>query len=529
MTSSTLLGARSLLSADGLSITGISGRPPSLGRVGLALSGGGSRAASTALGVVRFLHHADLLRHVRAISCVSGGGWFSVPFSFLPGDVADAEFLGTHVEDPASLRLDRAGAPTSLRSLADAHFGVPLTKRDMAVGTIVAKAVEDHKKRGVPVDRLWAREVALGLLAHFGLAAFGDDHLPRATFSADRGTERSLRQASPGFDRPCHLVREDDHAPRPYLIVNGAMRVRGPAGDEVLAPVQFTPYFSGVMGSGIGTIDGREVGGGGISSHAFGGEWIEGDRDQMKLRHDCALALSDIVGISSAAYADALADKGLGDISPLLTYVSPLWQPPCGVPARFADGGSVENTGVCSLLAYEDIDTIIAAVSSPEGLDIERGGQVVVERQIPALFGLREYQRGTGYLPYSEPGEGNPDYGDNQVFANDDGQFDWLAEQMGARHEAGEAIVVKQRLTTVNNDKYAVAGGREVTVLWLLTSPSRRWREQLHPSVRLVVPPGFPNVPTALTQLDALHINLLSQFHGWALARDRELVASLFS
>ena len=527
MPDAALLGTRSLLTSEGLSITDITGRPPSLGKVGLACSGGGSRAAMVALGVVRFLHHVDLLRHVRALSCVSGGGWFSVPFTFLPGHIADEEFLGTHVEDTASLRLEAGDDPTCLRSLADGHFGVPLTRRTMNVAVIVAKALEDHRK-GVPSHRLWSREVGLGLLDHFGLASFGDDHLPVATFGADEGHERSMRIRCPSLERPCHLVRSGDYLPRPYLIVNGSMRVKGHDGADVLAPVQFTPYFSGVMGTGIGTLANREVGGGGISSYAFGGDWLEGPRERMKVRHEYALALSDIVGISSAAYADALADKGIGEISPMLNYVSPLWEPPVGIPARFADGGSVENTGVPSLLAYEDIDTVIAAVASPKGIDVTRRGQVIVERQIPALFGLREYNRDSGYVPYAEPGEGNPDYADNQVFANDAGQFDWLAEQMGARHEAGEAIVVEQSLTTVRNDKYAVRGGREVRVLWLFSSPAKRWREQLPAPLRLTLPPSFPNVPTARTQLDEVHINLLSHFHGWMLDQNRETLAGLF-
>jgi predicted acylesterase/phospholipase RssA len=44
-----------------------------LGKVGLALSGGGFRASLYHLGVLACLAEADMLRHVEAISCVSGG------------------------------------------------------------------------------------------------------------------------------------------------------------------------------------------------------------------------------------------------------------------------------------------------------------------------------------------------------------------------------------------------------------------------------------------------------------------------
>ncbi|MFN0148623.1 MAG: patatin-like phospholipase family protein [Dehalococcoidia bacterium] len=52
---------------------GLDPSPPSFGRVGLALSGGGFRAAFFQIGHLAKLAEADLLRHVEVISCVSGG------------------------------------------------------------------------------------------------------------------------------------------------------------------------------------------------------------------------------------------------------------------------------------------------------------------------------------------------------------------------------------------------------------------------------------------------------------------------
>src|SRR5690242_1592234 len=42
---------------------------------GLALSGGGIRSASFALGVLQGLAHADVIRHIDYLSTVSGGGY----------------------------------------------------------------------------------------------------------------------------------------------------------------------------------------------------------------------------------------------------------------------------------------------------------------------------------------------------------------------------------------------------------------------------------------------------------------------
>jgi predicted acylesterase/phospholipase RssA len=45
----------------------------SVGKVGLALSGGGMRAALCHIGVLARLAELDALRHIDVISCVSGG------------------------------------------------------------------------------------------------------------------------------------------------------------------------------------------------------------------------------------------------------------------------------------------------------------------------------------------------------------------------------------------------------------------------------------------------------------------------
>jgi predicted acylesterase/phospholipase RssA len=58
---------------DGLGISELSARVAVLGKVGLALSGGGFRAALFHIGVLARLAELDMLRHVEVLSCVSGG------------------------------------------------------------------------------------------------------------------------------------------------------------------------------------------------------------------------------------------------------------------------------------------------------------------------------------------------------------------------------------------------------------------------------------------------------------------------
>ena len=51
-------------------------------RTGVCFSGGGSRALSFTLGVLRALESLKLIPHVDAISSVSGGTWASAIYMF---------------------------------------------------------------------------------------------------------------------------------------------------------------------------------------------------------------------------------------------------------------------------------------------------------------------------------------------------------------------------------------------------------------------------------------------------------------
>lgn len=66
--------------------------------IGLALSGGGSRAIAFGLGCLRALHDCDVLRHVRVVSGISGGSvlaamWAYGPTAFLEFDDAVVTML----------------------------------------------------------------------------------------------------------------------------------------------------------------------------------------------------------------------------------------------------------------------------------------------------------------------------------------------------------------------------------------------------------------------------------------------------
>ena len=75
---------------------------------GIAVSGGGSRSLTCAIGQYRALRYLGLLDKVGVISSVSGGTWASASFVYLPSQFSDDDFLGTPTANPGSLTIPLA-------------------------------------------------------------------------------------------------------------------------------------------------------------------------------------------------------------------------------------------------------------------------------------------------------------------------------------------------------------------------------------------------------------------------------------
>src|SRR5204862_4011548 len=98
--------------------------PPSRQRVGLALSGGGHRAAFFHLGALARLAELNRLRSIRVISTVSGGSIVGVLYYLhvqaLLQELNDDELLDVHYREAVRsvIRIYRAAAARNLRGRA---------------------------------------------------------------------------------------------------------------------------------------------------------------------------------------------------------------------------------------------------------------------------------------------------------------------------------------------------------------------------------------------------------------------------
>jgi predicted acylesterase/phospholipase RssA len=84
--------------------------------IGLAMSGGGSRAAAFHLGCLRALHDRDLLRRIRVVSGISGGSLLAALWAYGPEDFAefDDTTVGVLRRGLQSAIVRRALRPASL-------------------------------------------------------------------------------------------------------------------------------------------------------------------------------------------------------------------------------------------------------------------------------------------------------------------------------------------------------------------------------------------------------------------------------
>ena len=567
------------------------------GNVAVCLSGGGSRALSAGMGALQALEHVtladgtSLLSHVKVLSTVSGGSWLGVPFTFLDAATPDSGYLGTYT-DPGNLSI------VGLMELPDGNAGANVTD-EFSLVALAIKAWVLYEFSGVPANMLWQTLMALHMLVPYDLYEPGADMAPTSFFSYDDATLRTIRDDNadtPLEAEKANLVAQVPGQPRPYLVCNTALFVTCPDQSSALAPVQCTPFFTGIVGAPNAVdANGRAVGGGGVTSFAFSSNleattFYRDGRYTADVTQSRQWALADIVGASSAAFAQAVhgtlldlagnpprfaaalamhgegaarlvarsgadapsvrtfiakrmaaartgdvgvLDGGLADLRALIPRyqywpVRNATAAQSTAPTDFADGGSLENSGIAGALSYADIDNVIAFVDTLTTLAQDGNGVVIVDDSIPPLFGYQPYDASVdgGYALYAagaNPASPSWYYRFNQIFPSD--AFAAMRQGLWDASGAGSyrtAPVFAQALTTADNPWFGVAGAKAVTVAWVYLEHAADWYERLGFAEKLEVDAqtvlaGFPHYSTFDTELSPTQINLLANLVAWSV------------
>jgi len=300
--------------------------PDTPGNVGVCLSGGGSRALSAGMGQLRALSYLQLngkslLSQTKALSTVSGGSWLGVTFEYLTAGTSDDDYLNQYVPDPGKLVPTRTGGATTpeiLDELPPGNIGNSIDHDLFSVPALAIEAFILYKFFKTPPNFLWQALMGLHILGPYGLDNL-DAHQgmqPTSLFSWDPQTlAAEVTGPNPSLGgETAHLIAsttDPSRTRRPFLVCNTAMFLNEPKTKvRFLAPVQATGFSTGIVGAPKGTdANGRAPGGGGVTSFAFNSNPTGVDGAAVTVSQTRQLALADIVGASSAAFAETLQDQ----------------------------------------------------------------------------------------------------------------------------------------------------------------------------------------------------------------------------
>ncbi len=469
---------------------------------GVAFSGGGTRSASATLGQLRALSNLGLLRDIGYISCVSGGAWTSVPFTYLPDTWTDEAFLGP-VLQPGEITPEH----------------VEQTDRNSFAHRIANSVIlDDFLKHAMRLagDETYARALGESFLAPFQI-----DPLQRFFGYNDASILDVLQRNEKMQATDFFPVRSG----RPYLIVGGLiLREDNPAPKPKRIPFEMTPLYAGSYqphpGSGS---RGRDIGGCYIEPFGF-----DSDGPERPIRNGLAevrlgaanyrFTLSDVMGTAGAAPVEVLNRIGLDWIGlPEFKYWTTYNGKPINRRAKeyeFGDAGILENLGIMPLLIRK-VRRIVVFINTRDPLINE----VQINNSMPPLFGQ------------------TPDFLDNHVF--NAAQYKPLVNALRRARNAGKPVTHRETYPVRQNDHYGVEGGWNVDILWVYNESVPEWESQLQPAVRGTIGRGslgnFPHYktffqnPPAIIDLSAKQASLLSHLSCWVTMSQEGSLRELFS
>jgi hypothetical protein len=494
---------------------------------GIAVSGGGSRSLTCAIGQYRALRYLGLLDKVGVISSVSGGTWASASFVYLPSQFSDDDFLGAPTPDPGSITL------SSLGSLSKNNLGNAPTRMDW--NSVIQVLYHLKSKYSYPDKDLWQGLIGERIFQLWNLWQVGSNGMPLYYYSGNADdVASSITPNNPQLGAAQFTLQQRK---RPLLIMNSSIFANQEMRGSRLLPFESSPFGIGVRGTFPPKVTGdMEIGGGLIQPFAMGSSVVSVSGDLATVAPPSRpFSLVDMAGISSAAFAQTVQDKlhEFDSLEPKYPY----WPVADPVPQTanyfwFADGGSLENTGICSLLA-RGVPRVISFINTEVPLltkPLDQGGSVTIDSSVQLLFGtdpdaptVRLQDSYIASAPNATPDE-------IQVF--DKARYYELMNALAiANVQNGGPAMFKQTLTVLPNPTFGIAGGYEVEILWVYNTAVPNWINLLSPDVKSAVNglKHFPNYETmGQLGLSAKEVNALAELSFWNLTSNAEMVKGMF-
>jgi hypothetical protein len=518
--------------------------------VGVCFSGGGSRALSAAMGQMRGLKYLNLLDEVFFISSVSGGTWASATYTYLPPQYDEDDFLGL-VVDPGDLTLwnwNPQHPEYALNYLSPNNLGnVPPS---LSVFNDLDAILQLKAYYGYQNNELWQGLVGSLILSRWGLWDTDDNGFPSQYYTH---TPAYLAWKGGILDRNKQLKPDQFFCvrrQRPFYVMNGSIVSNPTVEGSQLLYFESTTVGVGVRNffPGVGP-GGRDIGGGTLEPFAMGSKWLKdlSARSASVSVPARPFSLADMAGISSAAFAETIQSSFPIELDGLIPKY-PYWPVEGRNLAKnsaynyeFADGGSLEDTGITSLLA-RTVPNIIAFVNGQTPLT-QDGGEIVVDSQIQLLFGISPSAASLKYKEAHRRAVPNDDPAFTQVFASSD--YNELAQGLWKANSGkyNGTAMYRQTLDVLPNANFGIKGNYSVRVLWVYNTWVDAWYELLTDDLVAAFAEAeaalnFPNYNTVLQlNLSASQVNLLAHLSCWNVISTRvtpqggtnaEMVRSMF-
>ena len=484
------------------------GRP----NVGVAFSGGGTRSASAVLGQLRALNKLGLISKIRYISCVSGGSWAAVPFTYLPPKkkkklMTDAEFLG-EVLPPERLTKSK---------LKQKDSGKTSLRRAIAKSLILNRILKQYivKKAG---HETYSRAIGQVFLKPFRLSNY------KRFFSNGPGSISAILKRNSGL-RVGDFYRTKQK--RPFLIAGGTiLRPENPDLSARKIHFEMTPLYAGTraLHKGVGE-GGADIGGGYVEPFGFDTQAPDDPPNSQGIvslpapKKKGRFALSDVVGTSGAAPAE-FAIKYLPKelIFPEFRYW-PLTEigTTSAVKYPFGDGGLLENLGVMPLLMRR-VKKIVVFVNTKRKVTGEGKGQI--NGSVRALFMETDKAKFNRVFPKTK--------------------FKALVKGLLAAKGAGKTVMFKDKYEVRKNDHYGIQGGWKVTVLWVYNERVQSWEDRLPDKTRKKIGKKgaykhFPHYktffedPPKFMDLQRQQVSLLAHLSCWNILENEKVFKDMLS
>lgn len=477
--------------------------------LGLAISGGGFRSYSCAIGQVSGLMDAGVWEKIGMLSVLSGSSWFSAPFLFAPDSISDAQlFAGAYTKDPSLLTVEE------LSQLETNSLGYPVSQLS---DEAIVKAVCEAHGEGFPGDRLF-NSILRAFISYYHL---GDKH-SLITWN-EMSKEDILKRNSSLSDITFHTVRKN----RPFFAISSTLYDSAFNKHHKMHHVETTPLYVGTLEKLECTKNkGKEIflGGGYIENIGFN------SKTPISMTDSSAVVpfpvfpytLFDIIGTSGSAPGSIFDHLHIYGMMSGYNYW-PL-MPDTIIPSEklsFVDGGDYENMALIPLLrrgfkkiiAFDNVDTPVGS---------KKASYQGVSYDIARLFGHK-------------PKHSIVNSQSVQVF--DSSEFGPLRDSLKATKARGSIPYYLGTHTVMADNPLGIDSykkGETVQILWIANDLNQHWKESLPSDVQKLFTRknhlnNFPNYKTVfqnrgqMFQLTPEQINLLANMWYYSVTKSKEL------